>query len=362
MLNLVYLEDFQHTRKGEYRVREKLEQPNLLFDTRYIKFLAKAHPHLCIGTTDVGTPYYVSTISCLDMLSPGLLSRTIRNNFFIPSLLISPRTLVFGLPFEPYQQTSTLEALPDVKTMHIMAKSLRADVILMTNLDPGSTRFRHFQEQGFFSIPSFPDMTLSIHGNSFEDFLHRLTQKHRYSIRQHMRRFSSKGHKVEKVATVSFELARDCYDAYVGFYDRAKVPWFKYEFDYFHGFLRHVPHGFVKVARTFHGQFIGMVLGMREGRYMHITRLGVHPDYVRKDSVLFRLFYAAIEESIATSCEMISLGPTSYRIKRRMGACMKRVKNLISPVSSSWQLLMACNPSFFLLRHLTDDTVMEEFY
>ncbi len=342
-------------------VQERVNRPSLLFDERYVKFLASAHPQLMLRMTKDGLPYYFGRISCLDALTrgPRLLGS------FLPKTLSSPRSLVLGLPFEPYQQTLMLDAITDLGLVRKMAREVGADLVMLTNQDPNLSGFKKMLDMGFFSVPSFPDMVLHSSANTFDDYLAGLKRRHRHRIREQVRKFSAAGHVIRRVSTITSSCARAIHEAYCEMYRHARVPWFRYEKGYFAGFLDQIDGGIVKLAQRANGEIIGMVMGIEDQSRLHVTRVGVRGDFHRRDGVLFRLLYAAIEYAIEANCSSVSLGPTAYRIKRRMGATLHRTANLILPTSTVWKILLNSVGDFLpsiMLRHLSNEKILESRY
>ncbi len=342
-----------------------LAMGKLLFDAAYVKFLAETHPKLHISQSSAGSPYFVSPLSCHEPLMPGVLRRlAYLSSLLVPSIS-RPRALVFGLPFEPYEQSGVLDALPAVSLMKKMAMDLGTELIFIPNVNASLPACKKLEAVGFFAIPSFPDMKLKLPIGNFTDYLSSRPAKYRQGIRRNIRRFENKKHRVLITKEISFERAEEVHEAYQFARRRAKVPWIAYEKAYFSNFQMSVPHAFSAVALSESGQFLGMAQGMQENELFHIARLATLERFHRQDAIFFRLIYAAIEHALAQGCQQISLAPTSYAFKRRLGAKMRPLSNLILPIGLSWRFLSgAFRPASFhqLLGHLMSQKKLEQFY
>ncbi len=337
---------------------------SLLFDPSYVNFLRETHPELHISQTRLGAPYFFSPISCFEPLLPGLIRHLARlGGKFLPSLA-RPKALVFGLPFEPYEQSAVLDILPEMSLMTAMAQDSRAEIILITNVDKRPA-VEKLLERGFFLIPSFPDMRLELGMKNFAEYLSSLPAKYRTGMRKNIRRFHEKKHRLVETPDISPGLASHFYSAYCHARSAAKIPWIPYQKDYFSALHQRIPQSHVSVAIDEGGNFLGMVQAIQEGDLFHIARLATTEAAHRQDGIFFRLLYASIERAITQGSGQILLGPTSYTLKRRLGAKAFPLNNLLLPISPQWRALVSVvRPASFnyLLRHLGSLERLEKLY
>lgn len=334
----------------------------LLFDAHYIQFLAQTHPQLALGQSLTQAPFFMSRLPCYEVLRPGIIRDCTRSlESLFPSLL-NPRALVFGLPFEPYEQTPILEALPNSTTMKKLARDVGADMIFLPNISRSAPLEKLYQE-GFFNVPSFPDMRLSLNVHSFKEYLNYMPSKYRRGIQKNIRIFEEKKYKLIYKDQLNNEHPRQFYEAYCFMRKRARVPWIAYEQEYFVHFHT-IPQSFIVAAFNEDDEFLGMAQGIQEGCKFHIARVAARKEIHRRDSIFFRLIYATIEHALHQGCTEIIFAPTSYALKRRLGARPSPLYNLILPISFSYKLVRTIHPGAFriLLRHLNSQEVLEKLY
>lgn len=340
-----------------------LGMESLLFNPLYIQFLATTHPQLALGQTLSRAPFFVSRLHCYEVLRPGILRELARRLEPLFPALFYPRALIFGLPFEPYEHTPILKALPDGATIKKLAHNLKADIVFLPNISMNSAEpfIKKLLQEGFFSIPSFPDMRLSLNAASFKDYLKCLPSKHRRGIQKNIRIFEDKKHTLRYQHQLNEGQAKEFYDAYCFMRKRARVPWIPYEKDYFVHFHT-IPESFVVAAFSDHDEFLGMAQGLQEGDRFHIARVAAHEEIHRRDGVFFRLIYASIEHALHQGCKEIFFAPTSYALKRRLGARPSLLQNLILPIS--YRMARKLQPSAFrmLLGHLNSQEILEKLY
>lgn len=338
-------------------------EKSLFFDKSYIEFMSKAHPHIGLDFSTFNIPFFFSHISCPELLQPSLQPLAAIMSHYLPNLL-RPKALVFGLPFEPYEQTLILNYLPDRKKMMGLAQEKKAEIILVPHVDENS--IPKYSLTDFITVPSFPDMTISLENFlTFDMYMKSLPKRYRCHIRTNSRKFNDEGHFVERLSYVDEPLGRASYESYMNFYRQAKIPWLCHGQLYFNKFLDKLPGAILLMACDKMHNFIGMVQCIKENEVMHIARIGVEKKYLRKDAVFFKLFYSAIELAFKEKCHKLSLGPTAYLVKRRMGATPKKLKNLIMPVGATWRnVISMARPSNLnrFLAHLENNEHLEKWY
>jgi hypothetical protein len=345
---------------------------SFLDDAHYLAFLRETHPELALSLADDATPTFTGTLDTRAPLLPGRW-RALRDlAHTLAPARVAPRALFVGVPFEPYEQTRLLDDIGDLTRftgeLRVRAREGQHDVVVLTNVHRMHPRVDALKAHGFLELPSFPDCVLSLDGmRSFDDVLATRSRVRRRNARRHLHRFARAGHTVKRVHD-SQAYARALFDSYAPFYARANVRWFPHSERYFAGVAALDARVVLSVAFDNHGAVSGFVLGFvddRDGvRTFHSGRIGVHPTYHMRDAVYFRMVYRAIEDAIACGAERISLEPTAYRVKRRLGAHIVPLVNLILPVSTLWRLVArrAASLGARALRHLDDVDVLEEHY
>jgi len=345
---------------------------SFLDDAHYLSFLRETHPELALSLAHGSIPTFAGTLDTRAPLLPGRW-RTLRDlAHTIAPTRVAPHALFVGVPFEPYEQTHLLDEFTDiarfVDEIRACAQEGKHDVVVLTNVRRTHARVEALCALGFLELPSFPDCLLSLAGaRTFDDVLATRSRTRRRNVRRHMHRFTRAGHTLRRVRD-SQTHARSLFDSYAPFYTRANVRWFPHSEGYFAGIAALDPRVVLSVAFDEREIVSGFVLGFiddRDGvRTFHSGRIGVHPAHHMRDAVYFRLVYRAIEDAIACGADRISLEPTAYRFKRRLGAHIVPLVNLILPVSSLWRLVArrAAPLGARALRHLDDVEVLEEHY
>jgi hypothetical protein len=339
----------------------------LLDDARYRAYLADTHPHLALSGERLPIASYVAPLDFKEPLLPGLWRMLASGLGATLPALGRPRALFLGTPFERYDQTHFLDEVKDPNHMWAQAceeaSSAACPVVVMTNVSPDHPRFSEFCGPGVHALPSFPDMTLALGEGVLEDHLSSLHQKDRGSVRRNIRNFERAGLSLERVVS-SHQLTDSLYDAYFPFFDRARVKWQAHTPDYFRGIAALDDRVHLTVARTGRGEVAGFVVNFRDSGGFQAGRLGVHPDWYRKDGVYFRLLYHVMDEAMRHGGGVISLEPTSYRLKRHLGAVQRPMCNLVRGVGPFWRMLLQTLKPLGRrsLAHLEDPARLEAWY
>ncbi|MCA9508843.1 MAG: GNAT family N-acetyltransferase [Myxococcales bacterium] len=314
---------------------------DLLSNPAYFKFLSSSHPELSLKLCSQGAPYFVVSIASFQPLMPGVLRSIAYHLRIVAPSLLNPRALVFGVPFEPYEQTAILSMLPSIQSIKKMAKEFGADVVLLTNVNKNSSHISKLLNAGFLLIPSFPDMRLKVNAQNFEDYLNLFSSKYRNSMRRNIKKFEREQHRLIYQKEINKSLNEDFYQAYRFMRRRALVPWIAYSKEYFASLSDAMPDSFVVAAHSARGEFLGMAQGLKESERFHVARVATAQSMYRKDGIFFRLIYASIEHALNQGCKEIILSPTSYAFKRKLGAQYYPLYNLILPISFSWKTLVS---------------------
>lgn len=353
----------------------------LLDDPRYHAFVAETHPALSLDVGRWPLPCFVSPLDVREPLLPGLLRAALHVGQRVAPAQLTPRSLFLGTPFERYDQTRLLDCVDDVAALVADAKSLarsqRLDLVVFTCLRPDHPRLPAYLDAGFVALPSFPDTLIPLAprcppegwqaraggDHAFEAYLATLPAADRSGIRRNVRRFERAGHRIERVHD-SRALADDLMTAYRHMWERARVKWFAHTEAYFAGLAGLDPRVRLHVARAPGGDVIGFIVNFGDGDSDHAGRIGVRPDYHRRDGVYFRLLYHVLDESLRGGRRRLVLEPTGYRMKRHLGARRRRMINLVLGVSPTWRLLLSslAGVGRRALSHLDNRRLLEEHY
>ena len=341
----------------------------LLDDAKYLEFLAATHPGLRISPTRFDVPVFIGPLDVREPMLPGGVTRKLADlaSKFAPTALLHPQAFFVGTPFERYDQTHVLDAItapePTLRAFEDAARTENCELVVLTNVDPDHPRVKEWLALGAKTLPSFPDTLIDVVSSTFADHLAQLPGEDRSGIRRNIRKFDDKGHQLERLVDTGAE-ARELFACYRPYFDDATVQWFPHTEAYFAGVGLLDPRVHMTVARTASGRLIGFIINFVDGTGFQAGRIGVHPDFHRKDAVYFRLIYWAIEETIATGGGLLSLEPTGYRMKRHLGARAKPLVNLCFGVSTTWKILLGAfsGVGAMLLSHLDGPPTLEKKY
>lgn len=340
----------------------------LLDEPRYRAFLADTHPHLGIDDGRLGgIPSFLAPLDVREPLAPGPMRKAAYAARPLLPSVITPPALFIGTPFEPYDQTSlAAQCDPNELSAKIRDTAEGCAVAVITNVRPAELDLARWSDAGWVALPSFPDTTIDLSVDSFEAHLLRLPAGDRSGMRRNCRRFERAGHRIERVSD-SGPLAEALFDCYLPFFERAAVRWQAHTRAYFGGLTALGPGVHLAVARSASGRIIGFVVGFEDERGLQAGRIGVHPDFHRKDAVYFRLIYHVIEAALTRfggTPSRLSMEPTGYRLKRHLGAERVRMVNLVLGLDATWRFLLDHFDGLGqrLLGHLQRPAALERLY
>ncbi len=338
-------------------------QDRFLRSERYIAWLAQTHPQLKIRNDSLGVTYQ-APLQFFEPLKPGFLRKMMRFAALKCPQLFAPKALFMGSPFEPYEQLLPLQKnmMPELKSR---AREEGCGIIVVTNVDATQLQSDTLNQQGFKILPSFPDMVLSLPGQSFTDYLKALKSKERNSLLRNIRRFDESGCTVKRVCGKELRsLSHQMLQGYHQMYVRAEVKWLRHTAEYFHSIADLSEDVFVDVAFTPQNKLAGYVVSFDDGDRLHGGRIGLMPSHYQKHGVYFRLIYRLIERGYMHHKKELVLEPTSFKLKRYLGAQYRPLVNLMVGTTPFWA--MVCTVGHRLgrrwLRHLTQPQELEKIY
>lgn len=342
----------------------------ILDEARYRRFLAETHPSLRIddGRLD-GVPSFLAPLDVREPLVPGPFRRLLEGLRPVLPGLVTPPALFLGTPFERYDQTHLLAEIPDPEALTERARrAARAnsrEVVVCTNVLSRRIPDR-WSALGWVELPSFPDTVVPLTSPDFEAHLATLPPGDRSGMRRNMRRFERAGHRLARIDHAG-PLQDALHACYRPMYERAAVRWQAHTPEYLGGLTRLGSEVELVGAFSAQGQLIGFMVVFEDGPGLQAGRIGVHPDFHRRDGVYFRLMYHVLElgfRSRGGGPGRLSLEPTGYRMKRHLGARNVPLVNLVFGVSERWRLLLGRFRALGhrLLGHLEDPDALERWY
>jgi len=279
-----------------------------------------------------------------------------------------PRTLFLGTPFERYEQTHLLDVVEDLQELKGQAReaALReeVDLVCATNISPSHPNYATWLRAGFVPLPSFPDMVVDLEGvESFNEHLARIPPGDRSSVRRNSRKFDRAGFTLSPVQPED-KNGSVLWESYVPFYDRARVKWIPHSPAYFVGISDLASSVSMTTARCAKDQLAGFILNFKDGQTWHAGRVGILPEWERRDAIYFRLIYHLLEEPIETRATRLLLEPTCYRMKRHLGATYRPLVNLVYGVHPLWKLMLTTLQPLaqIALGHLGHQKKLEKWY
>lgn len=342
----------------------------LLDEPHYRAFLADTHPELLLSDDRLPVPSFVAPLDIREPMRPGLWRDSLEVVKELAPSLVIPRALFLGTPFERYDQTHLLDEVPSPEALWASAERVahreRAEVVVLTNVSPHHPKIGEWTRAGFIPLPSFPDTVVELRAASLEQHLARLPGPDRSGVRRNIRHFEAAGHRLERLSS-SRRDGGQLFAAYWPFFRRASVRWQPHSRAYFARLAELDPRVHLTVARSRLGETLGFIVAFEDERGLQAGRVGVHPDWHRKDAVYFRLLYHVLEEATELSQGApveLSLEPTGYRMKRHLGASRRPMVNLIRGARPAWRALLRHTQRVgrAWLAHLDDGHLLETSY
>lgn len=344
-----------------------MQRSSLLDDAHYRAYLAQTHPEMRFDDVRLRVASFIAPLDVREPMLAGVLRGCLGLARPVFPAHVTPLSLFLGTPFERYDQSHLLDETDDIPALRVdaleVAKEERLELVVVTNVRPDHPALGAWQQAGFVALPSFPDTVVDLETPRFDEHMMTLPQGDRSGMRRNIRRFDGAGHILERLHDSKPE--RDAlFAAYVPFFERASVRWHPHTPEYFEGLAALDDRVSLTVARERSGDVIGFVVNFEDGDAYQAGRIGVRPDYHRRDAVYFRLLYHVLEEALEAGASTLSLEPTGYRMKRHLGARREPMVNLVLGVSPTWRLLLSQFSGLgrWLLSHLDDDSRLERSY
>jgi len=344
------------------------DEAKLIDSSHYVELISRSHQELNYQVHPILGHHFIAHLDIAEPLLPGRIRAGVEMVQRYCPRHLRPKALFLGTPFEPYRQDDVLSSLSSLQDFKAEIKSIQhfhnTQCVVMTNITPTHPRISDLLNLNFTLLPSFPDMTINLRQfETFESYLRSLKSEDRSSVKRNQRVFAERGYTINTLSDAS-EHSEELYQAYLPFFERAKVKWFPHSKEFFNEVT-----GLDSVTRLFvaydsHGSVAGFSMGFFCGGTYHAGRLGVRPDLHQQDRIYFALLYRFIEDAIDLGAQSISLEPTAYRLKRHLGATPKPVVNAIMGQSIFWRTTLALGTPIghYLLRHLNRLRVLEANY
>ncbi len=304
-------------------------------EEEYFKILGETHPGTVFLHQDgLSNGYFIHRMDTTRYLKPAyrFLSR-------VPKVMrrfLSPRVIGFGSPFEPYVKllADPTDAVHDMYPLIELGKHHQADMLLFPNI-------RHDFNLPSPMVPmkSFPNTVLELNDcTCFDDYLARLTQGWRSSVRRNQRAFREAGFSITFETPAVYEMPQ-IYKGYEGFYERAQIQWVKYSADYFDK-MRNLNGVSWVCARDKEQKIVGALMMLNFPHILEAGRISIIPHYVRQRRIYFNLLYGGIAFAIRQRSQRLSLEPTSYKTKESLGAQVEMTRNWLYPLSIKGRLIV----------------------
>ena len=344
------------------------DNAKLIDSTCYAELISRSHKELNYQVHPILGHQFVAHLDIAEPLLPGPIRSAVEvTQRYLPTHL-KPKALFLGTPFEPYRQDDVLSRFTSLREFQIEVESIRqthnTQCVVMTNITPTHRRISDLLRANFTLLPSFPDMVINLRQfKTFDLYLDSLKPEDRSSVRRKRRVFGERGYTI-KASTDASKHAGEIYQAYLPFFERAKVKWFPHSQAFFQEVTKLGSTTRLFLAYDSQGRVAGFSMGFFCGGIYHAGRLGVRPDLHQRDRVYFALLYRFIEDAIDLGAQSISLEPTAYRLKRHLGAHPKPVVNAIMGQSNFWRSALALGKPLghYVLRHLNRLRMLEANY
>lgn len=175
---------------------------------------------------------------------------------------------------------------------------------------------------------SYPEMFIISECNFFDIYIKKLPKSHENSIRRNIKIFCTNYYKLSFEKKTEFNLTY-LYQQYLYFYKNAQVKWYKCKNIYFEYML--FEKNKIKIVLSYSRNLISLGFGMNyfDYRKIYIGKIGINEKKLKKNSIYFVLFYYLIDNALRRYSFYISLGPTSYKIKKYIGGIKIKQYNLI---------------------------------
>jgi len=337
-----------------------------LDSTAYFDHLAYTHPYLNLSIEACGLPSFLAPVATHEPLYSPLLQGAARMGAKVCPYIFKPTALFIGSPFERYMQNGLFEryyiSAKNIRCATKIARAAGADLLVVPNIGATHAIVELLSHLGFKAFDSFPDNQLPL-PTSYDAYIEERKTNQKNSMRRNMRRFDQSVIRLENVLP-SGALGEKLYPSYRHLYDRARIKWLPHTKSYFGSLERFGRHAQFIVAFSPQKEPVGFMLYFNDGAQIQAGRMGIMPAFHQKDALYFMLYYELIRQSIKAGAKSLSLGPTTYAFKRRLGANRVATVNMVKPVSPTWRFIMhRCEPALTkALSHLKKQDFLESCY
>jgi predicted N-acyltransferase len=192
----------------------------------------------------------------------------------------------------------------------------------VTTADPAPELRTLLAGENFIQLSAPANTMLATPFKSFDEYLASLPRKVRWDIKDKIRKFEAAGGRIEQ----RIQLGQDAKRVYELFQKTSKehegqeVAWPVIPNLTMFEQLEQLGDSHRMLLAYVRDQLIGFLMLAKSGETLFFKFCGLDYDLCRESMAYFNLFYLGIRYGIENGCSQISLGPTSYFNKERLGA------------------------------------------
>ena len=263
---------------------------------------------------------------------------------------IRPLSFNIGFLDIPFTNMAGMLAAPEVsdqernRMMLSVVDYLRkkSDIhVLVTTTEPTLELRASLATEGFIQISAPPNTMLATPFKTFEDYVASLPRKVRWDVKDKIRRFEEANGRIErrihldKDAKAVYELFQQTCQAHEG----QDIAWpVQPNLSIFEQVEKLGDSQRILLAYI-GDRLTGFLMLVQSGDTLFFKFCGLDYELSRESMAYFNLFYQGIRYGIERGCRQISLGPTSYFNKERLGAELRPVDLQLLIVRGSLRLL-----------------------
>jgi hypothetical protein len=213
--------------------------------------------------------------------------------------------------------------------------------VLVTTTEPTPELRVSLDKQGFIQISAPPNTMLATPFKTFNEYLASLSKKVRWDVKDKIRRFEEAGGRIEQRihldedATAVYELFQRTCQAHEG----QEIAWpVQANFAIFER-VETLGDSHRMLLAYIGDRLIGFLMLVESGDTLFFKFCGLDYELSRDSMAYFNLFYEGIRYGIERGCRQVSLGPTSYFNKQRLGAELRPLDVQLLIVRGSLRVL-----------------------